>query len=333
MIQVTFPNGMDSVIVYGLTQWDYGQTLSISGITLADGTQVHFANSAVEKAIVKTITGGVVEVPDELLEQPFNITAWVYEIGSNEGETLEGETIKTISLPVSKRTKPADFISVEQSKLPAMLLKNAVKLMYTWDGATNLPAHINIDTDAISVNNAFHKASGVEILIINAPNVTNGAGSISASPTLKSAKLKFSDNCTDLSNIADGSSNLEKLKIDFSTSHVMTFPWAFRNCSKLATIEGALDFTSITYSSNVNSMFSGTALLKDVEFVEETINVALTISSALLTNESLISLIIGLKDRSDTTSLKLTIGTANIDKLATIEGALDAITEKNWIIN
>ena len=105
MINAVFTD-TDTITVFGLWQYDQEQTLKIEGLELVEGTQVHFANCKSQTAIVKSVTGGRVEIPEELLMQHQNITAWLY--GDNE-------TLKTIILPLQKRTKPDDYVSVNES--------------------------------------------------------------------------------------------------------------------------------------------------------------------------------------------------------------------------
>lgn len=106
MINAVFTD-TDTITVFGLWQYDREQTLKIEGLELVEGTQVHFANCKSQTAIVKAVTDGeLVEIPEELLMQPYNITAWLY--GDNE-------TLKTIVLPLKKRTKPDDYVSANES--------------------------------------------------------------------------------------------------------------------------------------------------------------------------------------------------------------------------
>ena len=106
-IKVNIPSGQNAVTISGLYQWDYGQVLEIESIDL--GTmigEVHFACSSMSEAIVVScnFTNGVgtVTIPDECLEQPSTITAWVYEIAGTQGRTR-----KAITIPVTARTRPS----------------------------------------------------------------------------------------------------------------------------------------------------------------------------------------------------------------------------------
>lgn len=104
-IRATFPAGVNEIIVHGLHQWDYGQTLEIASPDIPAMIEVHFAHSGMKEAIVRVgaSMGDVIEVkiPDRCLEQGAPIVAWVYEIGETHGST-----IKTITMPIIKRPRP-----------------------------------------------------------------------------------------------------------------------------------------------------------------------------------------------------------------------------------
>lgn len=104
-LQVIIPTGLTEVTVNGLHQWDYGREIEIRADNLPGLVEVHFACSSMETAVVRScalINGAVTaEVPDICLEQTTPIWAWVYAVGETSGET-----ILTIKLPITPRTKP-----------------------------------------------------------------------------------------------------------------------------------------------------------------------------------------------------------------------------------
>lgn len=110
MLEAIFTDAILSITLTGLFQWDYGQKLYIKGVNLQEISQVHFSNSKEKEAIVMpAVKQGdyvVCDIPNVLLEKSLDITAWVYDIGENSGET-----VRTIILKVEPRTKPQDFIS------------------------------------------------------------------------------------------------------------------------------------------------------------------------------------------------------------------------------
>lgn len=105
MVKAIFTDG-SFTRAYGLTQWDYGQTLEIHGLGLPKVVEIHFAvQDSPEPAIIKT--GNTVDgvttagIPDSILKQPKNVVAYVYVADENSGKT-----VKTIFLPVKQRQKP-----------------------------------------------------------------------------------------------------------------------------------------------------------------------------------------------------------------------------------
>lgn len=101
-------NFEDDIVIYdGVWQWDEGLTLKLEGVDLEKEIEVHFGNKTTNPAIVKSVVDGVVEVPNILLEEPYDIEAWVF---------VDNETTKGIFIHVQKRPKPSDFVSTAESK-------------------------------------------------------------------------------------------------------------------------------------------------------------------------------------------------------------------------
>lgn len=124
MITVDFSGGHESVKAQGLYQWDKGQKLVINGLGVA-AAQVHYANEKSENAIIfiatKQDTGGLlVDIPNSLLEEEYGIYAYIYLTSGTDGET-----IKTVHIPVKRRQKPEDFIS-EPDPEQAELIDNLI---------------------------------------------------------------------------------------------------------------------------------------------------------------------------------------------------------------
>ena len=114
-IKVVFPTGAASITVAGLYQWDYGQTLEIECPEIgSEIVEVHFACTGMSEAIVRPCTFvsgiGTVIIPDRCLEQTSPITAWIYKVDSKQGHT-----IKTITLPLTARTRPGKVHDIPPS--------------------------------------------------------------------------------------------------------------------------------------------------------------------------------------------------------------------------
>ncbi len=105
-IKVVFPANASSITVAGLYQWDYGQALEIECPEIgSEIVEIHFACHSMTEAIVRPCTFangiGTVIIPDRCLEQTSAITAWIYRV-----DGAQGHTIKTITLPLTSRTRP-----------------------------------------------------------------------------------------------------------------------------------------------------------------------------------------------------------------------------------
>lgn len=105
-IAATFTEGLTRSTVHGLHQWDYGQVLEIHDETLPALIEVHFGCPGVAEAAVRScsVINGVaaVPIPNTYLEQSAPLTAWVYLI-----EAESGETVRTITMPIIPRTRPS----------------------------------------------------------------------------------------------------------------------------------------------------------------------------------------------------------------------------------
>lgn len=83
-------------------QYDYGQILRFTDLTLPEAYEVHFALQPHGSAVTQIGSADGVSVPDELLAAGSTIYAWVF---LHTGET-DGETEYTAMIPVNRRAKP-----------------------------------------------------------------------------------------------------------------------------------------------------------------------------------------------------------------------------------
>lgn len=102
--------------VESLYQWDVNQVLTICGLSLPKNPEIHFVNSAMERAIVRQSamddTGVItVNVPNSLLQKPYTITAYVCMY---EGDTFE--TLYKIDIPVKARKQPSDYTFIDDAE-------------------------------------------------------------------------------------------------------------------------------------------------------------------------------------------------------------------------
>ena len=93
-------------------QWDQNHTLTLTGDNIDDISAIHFCNKKCDNARVVNVTRGSGEIsapiPNELLEMPYDVIAYVHSIDDNQAKTIE-----IINIPVVKRVKPDDYEFVE----------------------------------------------------------------------------------------------------------------------------------------------------------------------------------------------------------------------------
>lgn len=120
MILAEFRPGEYSTTAYGLVQWDYGQTLKITGVEVAETPEVHFAvNRKDAEIVVGNIADGAIEakIPDNLLEEGEEIKAYLYIADPDSGKT-----VRKVLLPVKRREKPGDYTEGDEQNLLRKLM-------------------------------------------------------------------------------------------------------------------------------------------------------------------------------------------------------------------
>lgn len=109
MLKIKLSKTISDYQTESLTQWDSNQKLEITGAKYATTPALHFANKATKKALVvmPTLENEVltVEIPNSLLRQPYPIYAYIYSYDNDEGITDI-----TITIPISERVQPDDYI-------------------------------------------------------------------------------------------------------------------------------------------------------------------------------------------------------------------------------
>lgn len=98
----------------GLYQWDYGQELLINGINVPDNTEVQFYQTL--RSSIGRIKDGKVRIPDMMLQNAAEITAYVYVCQPDSGET-----VLKIRLPIKSRPKPEDYVLPDYTEYTRLL--------------------------------------------------------------------------------------------------------------------------------------------------------------------------------------------------------------------
>ena len=98
-----------NIVICSRYQYDKGQIIKF--LDVSDGIQVEFSNDNHERAEPYIIQDGQVQIPDFLLEENNQITAYVKMVDENS-ET----TIKTITIPVESRPEANTGIAPENEQ-------------------------------------------------------------------------------------------------------------------------------------------------------------------------------------------------------------------------
>lgn len=156
MIQVIFRENEDFIKVHGLTQWDYGQYLQITGLKDLKRPEVHFAVGMSSEALIVQAQfqedGSIVaRIPDKHLEKGSDITAHVYVADENSGET-----VRTILMCVKRRAKPEEYDAPGEKNLLRQVLEKLdakadnIELvegeLVLRSGKTELPPRVRLPT-------------------------------------------------------------------------------------------------------------------------------------------------------------------------------------------
>lgn len=108
--------GLPCCIARGLVQWDYGQELAIENakVDIPDGTEINFYQKSLSS--IAYIKNRHVLIPDLMLQNSEDITAYIYV----RSET-SGETVLSISLPVKQRPRPENYILPEYEEYKRLM--------------------------------------------------------------------------------------------------------------------------------------------------------------------------------------------------------------------
>ena len=183
-ITTAFFNGGRTATTAPLYQWDYGQVLSISGLTLPAAFQVHFSNTPRSGTTTTSIgQDGQVTIPDVYLTKGLPIYAFIFLHNSED----DGETEYVITIPVNARPRPTDEEPTpeQQSEINQLIdaLNNGVERSETAADsaeAAQTAAETAAGESAASATTAAQKASEAAI---SAENAEQSAQAAAASAT------------------------------------------------------------------------------------------------------------------------------------------------------
>lgn len=97
-----------------LWQWDLDRQIAVSDSTV---TEVHFCNKTNDCSLVVKVVDGIANIPNILLQQPFDIRVYAY---------CDCYTKVEATFKVKARTKPSDYVYTETETLQYSTLGNRI---------------------------------------------------------------------------------------------------------------------------------------------------------------------------------------------------------------
>ena len=240
MIGVAFNGDEESIKSdYHVYQWDTGQKLMVAGIDNLSINEVHFTAKGLKVAYVTEVesTGGTftVDIPNKVLTYGTDITMYV----CFRTETGNVMTIKTVVIPVIKRTKPENYDSGSDSgksnvefidNISSFYCIDSIKSIIVPDGATSLAKY------------AFSNFKNLES--VKLPNSVTSIGVNAFLNCTSLAKITIPNSVTSIGNYAFiGCTSLANITIPNSVTSIGDY--AFSNCTSLANITIPDSVTSI----------------------------------------------------------------------------------------
>ena len=110
-------------------QYNYGQVLAFSGITLPDAYEVHFSNVLLGDSFTQIGDADGVAIPDQLFQTGASIYAWIFLHAADS----DGETVYMVTIPVVRRAKPSDL---EPTPVEESAITEAIAALQTAVGKT-----------------------------------------------------------------------------------------------------------------------------------------------------------------------------------------------------
>ena len=167
-----------------------------------------------------------------------------------------------------------------------------------------------------------------EIPLLDFSNTTNIGSMFYSCSALRTIPLLDFNKVTSASGVFNGCSSLEKIPLlDFS--NVTNVGILFSSCSALRTIP-LLDFNKV---ATIGTIFTNCYSLVSINIQNLNNNATISTTSygTFINRTSLLNILNGLTDRTGLSSLTLTLGATNLDKLTSTEKLI--ATNKNWILN
>ena len=152
-------SGFYKTQICGLYQYDYGQVLKFTDITLPSTYEVHFAQSGASTTVTVLGDENGVQIPDQYLLADLDIKAYIY---LHEEET-DGETVYQVLIPVIARPEPSDLepTPVQQDTITQAIA--ALNTAVTESSQLASDAAESADAAAQSAQDAAESAASIDM--------------------------------------------------------------------------------------------------------------------------------------------------------------------------
>lgn len=158
MLKAIFPKNTREISLFGLTQWDKGQKITISFENMPERFQVHFSSKGSDEAYVVDVKSSegvaVADIPDELLTKGNDIDAWIYITSGSKGETIGKAT-----LYVKPRAEPIGYmeslVPSQQKLVENMIIELQDNLKYVMENGINsqyVPEYVTKEAQRVANN-------------------------------------------------------------------------------------------------------------------------------------------------------------------------------------
>lgn len=101
-----------------LWQWDTGRKIVVDDKSVSE---VHYSKYSSTKAITREVINGKAEIPNYLLQDTHDVTAYAYSGSIENGYTMAEKTFN-----VAKKPKPANYVETEEDKAILAKLKEEI---------------------------------------------------------------------------------------------------------------------------------------------------------------------------------------------------------------
>ena len=210
--------------------------------------------------------------------------------------------------------------------IPLLDTSNVTSMGGMFNGCSSLTTVPSLDTSNVTMINSMfdHCSSLTTIPLLDTSNVTNMSYMFQYCSNLISIPQLDTSNVTNMSYMFNGCSSLTTIPL-LDTSNVTSMSNMFYDCMQITSIP-QLNTSNVTSMSN---MFRYCRSLTKISMLN--IGTSLDISPCTkMTREALLEVLGNLKDLTNSTSKKLTLGSDLLAKLT--EDDIAIATNKNWTL-